>query len=397
MKLYENAYPSTYDEIKTWYPVWYRDVFEMDALWRVWGDQLDGIQAGIIRAIDNNFIDYADAETLTKWEDFFGITYDGPRTIVDRRNLLKAILLGSGHIGQQEIKDMVAVFTDGEIEVQLIGGMIRITVTRDFGDNFNLYDCHYILDGRIPAHLALDMVDRLLPVSVFNDNRFIFEGLRIKFAVQNRTLARDGIQLNGERTLNGTWRLDSVRPGLQFPAFKAAIALPKNDIAYAPRALAFSNYPLRNAFGLSVGLAFPLQAKNQFGLAYIGTGIKAVFRNYGEQLQGFPLDGRNELDGSWDLSSKRGPIFGGIAPQELFATGYSVQNAFSASAGVILNMHAAQTENFRQGTTAVEGLSAQQPLGLSGSVIKDGRWTLNGDFILNGAMNLAQIYEQEDL
>jgi len=29
MRLYDNAYPSTYEEIKTWYPAWYRDVLEM--------------------------------------------------------------------------------------------------------------------------------------------------------------------------------------------------------------------------------------------------------------------------------------------------------------------------------------------------------------------------------
>ena len=35
MRLYDNAYPSTYEEIKTWYPAWYRDVLEMDALWQI--------------------------------------------------------------------------------------------------------------------------------------------------------------------------------------------------------------------------------------------------------------------------------------------------------------------------------------------------------------------------
>lgn len=34
MPLYDNAFPSNYDEIKTYYPVWYFDVLEMDAVWR---------------------------------------------------------------------------------------------------------------------------------------------------------------------------------------------------------------------------------------------------------------------------------------------------------------------------------------------------------------------------
>lgn len=397
MKLYENAYPSTYEEIKTWYPVWYRDVLEMDALWRVWGGQLDEVQAGIIQAIDNNFIDYADAATLTKLETFFGITYDGPRSLVDRRNLLKALLLGANHIGQKEIKEIISVFTNGQIDVQLIGGMVRITVTRDFGDNFNLYDCHYILDNKVPAHLALDMVDRLLPVSVFTDNQFIFKDLKLGLAVQNRSLFHEGIQLDGEKTLDGTWLLDSIRPGIQLPAFRVGIILPKNTGAYVPQALAFSEYKLQNAFALSAELAMALRAKNQFGVSYIGTDFKTAFRNYGVQLQGVGLYGKHKLDGSWNLDARKGEIFSSIAPQRLDMTGFSFQNGFETSVRLQFAASAAQKENLRQGTTAIKGLGARQSFGMSGSVLMDGRWTLNGDFILNGSKSLSQIFKEEAL
>lgn len=397
MRLYENAYPSTYEEIKTWYPVWYRDVLEMDALWRVWGGQLDAIQAGIIQAIDNNFIDYADAKTLTKLETFLGITYDSPRSLADRRNVLKALLLGMGHIGQQEIKDIISVFTNGEIDVQLIGGMIRITVTRDFGDNFNLYDCHFILDNKIPAHLALDMVDRLLPVSVFTDNRFIFRDLNIQLAFQNYVADNRGVQLNGERLLDGTWRLASIRPGIQFPAFRVGVVLAKNPGVYTPQALAFSEYKLRNAFALSAGVVTAIHAENQFGISYIETGIKTVFRNHGVQQQGPSLNGQYELDGSWNLDAKKSEILSGIAPQKLDMTGFSIKNVFEASARLQFAASAAQEENLRQSAVAVEGAGARQSYGLSGSVVMDGYWSLNGDFILNGAMRLGQTYSKEDL
>lgn len=397
MKLYENAYPSTYEEIKTWYPVWYRDVLEMDALWRVWGGQLDEIQAGISQAIDNNFIDYADAATLTKLETFFGIMYDSPRSLVDRRNLLKALLLGANHIGQKEIKEIISVFTDGQIDVQLIGGMIRITVTRDFGDNFNLYDCHYILDNKMPAHLALDMVDRLLPVSVFTNNQFIFKDLKLGLAVQNRSLFHEGIQLDGEKTLDGTWLLDSIRPGIQLPAFRIDIILPKNAGAYAPQALAFSEYKLQNVLALSAGLTMALRAKNQFSVSCIGADFKTAFRNYGVQLQGVGLYGKHKLDGSWNLDARKGEIFSGIVPQRLDMTGFSVQNVFEASARLQFAASATQKENLRQGTTAIKGLKARQSFSVSGSVLMDGRWTLNGDFILNGSKSLSQIFKEEAL
>ena len=159
MKLYENAWPNIYEEIKTWYPVWYREVLEMDALWRIWGMHLDAAQMGIIQAVDNNFIKYADAQTITGFENFLGIVYDGPRTLSERRNVLKALFTGTGHIGQREIKELISVMADGEIEVSLVEGSIQITVTRESSDGFNLYDFHLILDKIIPAHLGLRFID----------------------------------------------------------------------------------------------------------------------------------------------------------------------------------------------------------------------------------------------
>lgn len=397
MRLYDNAYPSTYEEIKTWYPVWYRDVLEMDALWRVWGGQLDEIQAGIIRAIDNNFIDYADAETLAKLEEFFHITYDGPRTLTERRNMIKAIILGQGHVGQKEIKELIAVFTDGEIEVELIGGMVRITVTRDFGDNFNLYDCHFILDNRIPAHLALDMVDKLLPVSVVNENGFIFRDLKIALAVKNRSLIVEGVRLDGEKTLNGTWELDSIRPGIPFIDFRVGVSLPKNNIAYTPQALALSAYGLKNKYGLSAGAQIALSAGNQFAFKPIDFGANILFQNHGTQVQGIRLTGTHKLDGSWNLDAKEAEIFGGLTPQKLDITGLAIQNSFKATARMQFEASAGNKENYRQESTRIAGLRASQTFGLSGSVSMDGRWTLNGDFILNGSRSLNPIFIKEDL
>lgn len=45
--LYPNGFPSAYEELKTFYPVFYRDVFEMDAIWRAAGGGLDEIEDGV--------------------------------------------------------------------------------------------------------------------------------------------------------------------------------------------------------------------------------------------------------------------------------------------------------------------------------------------------------------
>jgi hypothetical protein len=163
MLLYDNAFPNIYEEIKTCYMVQYRDVLEMDALWRVWGGALDRVQADIIQSVDNNFIDFADARTITKLEAFLGITYDEPRTLVERRNIIKAFVLGRGHVGQREIKELISVLTSGEITVELVGGVIRITIQHDPGYQPKLSDYYLVLGERIPAHLGLE-INSVIPV-----------------------------------------------------------------------------------------------------------------------------------------------------------------------------------------------------------------------------------------
>lgn len=224
MRLYDNAWPSCYEEIKTWYPVWYRDVAEMDALWRAWGRQLDEAQRGIIQAVDNHFVTFADAQAVAKLEAFLGIVYDGPRTLAERRNVVRAFMRGQGHIGQKEIKALIAVFTEGGIEVDLVGGTIQITVTRDLGDRFNLYDCHLVLDNRIPAHLVLGLVDNILPIASVNHSRLIFRAIRAGVCFQEATVRVVGPMLNSVYQLDSPHLLDATYPGIQFMNLSVAVA-----------------------------------------------------------------------------------------------------------------------------------------------------------------------------
>jgi hypothetical protein len=46
------------------------------------------------------------------------------------------------------------VFTSGEIKVRLISGKIQITVNLETGESFSLDDYRFVLENRIPAHLA---------------------------------------------------------------------------------------------------------------------------------------------------------------------------------------------------------------------------------------------------
>lgn len=166
MQLYENAYPSNYEELKTYYPVWYRDVLEMDAIWQAMGHQLDGIQSGIVRAVDNCFIETADESTIKETEDYLEITYFGSLTLEERRALIKSNIIGSGKMSSTKIKEIVRTFTNAECEVSLNTGEINIeiTFTENPGNPSDYVDTlRSTLEKKLPAHLKLTLQYALTP------------------------------------------------------------------------------------------------------------------------------------------------------------------------------------------------------------------------------------------
>lgn len=115
--LYPNGFPSAYEELKTFYPVFYRDVFEMDAIWRTCGGGLDEIEDDVDRVANSTYISLMDEKALVQMETFLGIPPDSSRTLEERRKLVSSYFLGVGHIGAREIKEIAKAFTEGKCEV----------------------------------------------------------------------------------------------------------------------------------------------------------------------------------------------------------------------------------------------------------------------------------------
>lgn len=153
--LYPNGFPSAYEELKTFYPVFYRDVFEMDAIWRAAGGGLDEIEDGVDAVVNNNFVSLMDADALAQMEDFLGIPLNQKRTLEARRKLVASYFVGGNHIGAREIKDITRAFTEGTCEVSFVGGTVYIHVKSDIKDTPPEDDYYYILRKKIPAHLGV--------------------------------------------------------------------------------------------------------------------------------------------------------------------------------------------------------------------------------------------------
>lgn len=159
MKFYNNTYASNYEELITYYPKYYRGVEEMEAILRYFGGICDDMEAQNEQAFLNNFILWADEATIKRWEDFLGIVYDKPLSLEQRRRVVLGRISGNGHIGEPEIRVIVAIYTDRPITVDFKAGVIYIDIDGEIFDEGNLYDT---LLGRIPAHLALKMTARTI-------------------------------------------------------------------------------------------------------------------------------------------------------------------------------------------------------------------------------------------
>lgn len=161
--LYPNGFPSAYEELKTFYPVFYRDVFEMDAIWRAAGGGLDEIEDGVDAVVNNNFVSLMDTDTLAQMETFLGIPLNQKRTLEARRKLVALYFIGGNHIGSQEIKDIVFGYTGASSSVEFKNSRIYVKLFPNDNSTFLSSDVMECLKRKIPAHLSLSLVLAYIP------------------------------------------------------------------------------------------------------------------------------------------------------------------------------------------------------------------------------------------
>lgn len=154
MKFYEKHFQNNYEELIAHYPRFYRDVFEMVEILKAYGKILDGLEDKVEQAYLNHFILTADMETVRVWETILGIAHKESLTLDQRKRVILARISGYGHIGEPEIRGMIANYTDKSVTVDFASGVIFIQIEGEVFDENSLLTT---LIRRIPAHLALNM------------------------------------------------------------------------------------------------------------------------------------------------------------------------------------------------------------------------------------------------
>lgn len=154
MKFYEKYYPGCFEELLTYYPDYYKNIYEMNVLLETYGRLLDNIENSTEQAYLNNFILTADDNTLKIWEDIFGITYNSQLSLDQRRRVVISRLMSGKHIGEPELRSIISNYTDKPVSIALSGSSVRINIDGEVFDTVNMLKT---LEEKLPAHLGIDI------------------------------------------------------------------------------------------------------------------------------------------------------------------------------------------------------------------------------------------------
>lgn len=163
MKFYDKYFANNYEELITYYPRFYRDVFEMVEILKAHGRIADGLEKNIEQVYFNCFIDYADENTISKFETFLSIERDRNSSLNERRRLIKSYISGFGKISATRIKEMLYPFTETECDVTFLpadeerNNLLNITVPRGATENVPFLKIIDLLSKRLPAHIWFNL------------------------------------------------------------------------------------------------------------------------------------------------------------------------------------------------------------------------------------------------
>lgn len=173
----KNGFENCYEELKTFYPVFYLDVFEMQAILSAHGNLADEIIRNIDLVIKNNFIQDADEPTVTRLEKFLWISVDKSRPLDERKRLVSSFFVGYGKISSTKIKEMIRSFTDADSSVVFAPGdekgnnFLTILVDRGSVEKLFFADIATVLFKKLPAHLAYSIAVRYTFPTVISSER----------------------------------------------------------------------------------------------------------------------------------------------------------------------------------------------------------------------------------
>lgn len=153
MKLYNKYFKCNYDELITYYPLFYREVREMNEILKAQGRIADKLENSIEQIFSDCFIDTADRNVISCYERIIGIVPDNSKSIEERRSLVKSHIVGTGKISASLIIEMISTYTGASAKCNFNNSCLFISVYRGSKSFINFVDISALLSVKLPAHI----------------------------------------------------------------------------------------------------------------------------------------------------------------------------------------------------------------------------------------------------
>lgn len=159
MRFLDNAPDSFYEELRSYFPSWYANVKEMDAIWHVTGEMLDQFKADLKAVAENLSIATYDTNTIRAIQDWAGASYNTEMSDEVIRTLFFLQIAGFGKCSRGKIIRLLHQLLDTEADVSLIDAdlnrnqKLKIDIDISDTDNWDPDDIETLLERIVPAHL----------------------------------------------------------------------------------------------------------------------------------------------------------------------------------------------------------------------------------------------------
>ena len=171
LNLYNRYYQNNYEELITYYPLFYREIYEMKEILKAQGKLADDLEACIERILSDCFIDTADSGVITSYENILGIKSDLGKPLEERRRLVKAYLVGSGKASATSVCEMIKTYTGAEAECSFSpydekgNNVLNILAEHGNSQLINIKDINVLLSEKLPAHIQYNLsINSVVPI-----------------------------------------------------------------------------------------------------------------------------------------------------------------------------------------------------------------------------------------
>lgn len=155
-----NYFASSFDELITYYPRFYREVYEMVEILKAEGKLADEIETNIDTVLKNCFIDTADEPTIRKYEEILNIKLERTQTLDERRALVKSFFIGRGKISADVICTVIEAYTGDKV-------VCKFEPFDAAGNNKLFIDSFINKRGEILPNDVLFLISLILPAHIF--------------------------------------------------------------------------------------------------------------------------------------------------------------------------------------------------------------------------------------